>query len=499
MRILLVRPPVPRFTVGLKHLMICEPLELEYVAAGLTGHDVQIFDMILERGLEQRLRSFRPDMVGTSSYITGVNEVKKVCRRVKQWAPRCFTIVGGVHAACVPEDFADESVDCIVRGDGTMIMGELVDAIRKGQPLSEIPGLAIPAGGDKVHLTPERPYMPDPDRLPFPRRDLVAHLKDRYYYLFHQPVATLKTTWGCWFQCNFCFTWKITNGIPYSRSPESIVSELEQIEAEDVYIVDDIFLIHPMRLARIAQLLRDRGIQKKFLVYGRADFIAEHEAVIQEWAALGLRAVIVGLEAVTDAELEALDKRCTVDGNRRAIGILRKHGIDTYASLIPRPDYTPADWLRLRHFIETEGLYYVNISPLTPMPGTLAWNSYEDKITVSRKAHGLWDLSHCVLPTRMPLKQYYRSLLMLYARTVLDIRRANRLGLRTRPPVWSFKYVRIWFGALQILIQFLNIHHHHDPRNLARAMAAGPTIPTRRSAGTGETGRRRRPGKENVS
>jgi radical SAM superfamily enzyme YgiQ (UPF0313 family) len=340
--------------------------------------------------------------------------------------------------------------------------------------------------------------MPDPDRLPLPRRDLVAHLKDRYYYLLHQPVATLKTTWGCWYQCNFCCTWKVTNGIAYSRSPESIVSELEQIDAEEVYIVDDIFLIHPMRLARIAQLLRERRIQKKFLVYGRADFITEHEAVIREWAALGLRAVIVGLEAATDAELQALDKRCTVDCNRRAIGILRKHGIDTYASLIPRPDYTPADWLRLRHFIEAEGLYYVNISPLTPMPGTRAWTTYEKQITVSRKAHGLWDLSHCVLPTRMPLKQYYRSLLRLYARTVLDVRRVNRLGLRARSPAWSFKYVRIWFGALRVLIQFLNIHHHHDPRNLARAMAAGPTIPTRSPAATGEVGCQGRCGKENL-
>jgi radical SAM superfamily enzyme YgiQ (UPF0313 family) len=51
--------------------------------------------------------------------------------------------------------------------------------------------------------------MPKPDSLPFPRRDLVAHLRHRYYYyLFHQPVATMKTTWGCWYKCNFCYTWR---------------------------------------------------------------------------------------------------------------------------------------------------------------------------------------------------------------------------------------------------------------------------------------------------
>ncbi|MBA3765630.1 MAG: B12-binding domain-containing radical SAM protein, partial [Acidobacteria bacterium] len=60
MRVLLVRPPVPRHTMGLKHIMICEPLELEYVAAGLDGHEVQIIDLIVEGGYEKRLRRFKP-------------------------------------------------------------------------------------------------------------------------------------------------------------------------------------------------------------------------------------------------------------------------------------------------------------------------------------------------------------------------------------------------------------------------------------------------------
>ena len=113
MRVLLIRPPVPHHAIGLKHLMICEPLELEYVAAGLEGHEVEIFDMIIERGLERRLQQFKPEVVGTSSYVTGVNEVKKLCRRVKQWNPDCVTLVGGVHASCVPEDFAERGFETL--------------------------------------------------------------------------------------------------------------------------------------------------------------------------------------------------------------------------------------------------------------------------------------------------------------------------------------------------------------------------------------------------
>ena len=495
MRILLVRPPVPQFTMGLKHVMICEPLELEYVAAGLDGHEVQILDLIVERGYERRLREFRPDVIGTSCYITGVNEVKKLCRIAKRWNPAVWTVVGGVHAAKVPEDFADPAVDCIVLGDGTTTVVDLVDAFQSGRPLDDVAGLALPDDdGTTISFTADRRYMPKADSLPLPRRDLVSHLANRYYYLFHRPVATMKTTWGCWYKCNFCFTWQITDGVPYSRSPESIVDEMAGIAAQDIYIVDDIFLINRRRLGRIAELMRARGIRKNILCYGRSDFIAENEDVIAEWAELGLRAVLIGLEASTDSELDSMNKENSVDYNRRAIEVLRRHGVDTYGSLIPHPDYSHDDWMRLQRFIDETGLYYLNVSPLTPLPGTAIWEEYADRVTVSREAHGLWDLSHAVLPTRLPLRDFYRELLGVYVRTTLDIRRANRLTLRTRPSVFSPAYLRLWGGAIRIFLQFMTAHRHHTPAALAAATDVGPPVPglVRRQRST--TATRERPG-----
>jgi radical SAM superfamily enzyme YgiQ (UPF0313 family) len=483
MRILLVRPRVPRHTIGLKNIMICEPLELEYAAASIDrSHEVQIFDGILERDLEGRLRSFRPDIVGTSSYISGVNEAKRVCRLAKTRNPDCVTVVGGVHAARVAEDFIDAAVDCIALGDGTTTLPDIVRAVMCGEPLSSVQGLALPARSDEPEprlvliKTAARDYMPPPDTLPLPRRELVSHLQSKYYYLTHLPVATMKTTWGCWYKCNFCYTWRITDGKPYSRSPESIVEEMATIEAEDIYIVDDIFLIGRSRLRRMAELIRTRGIKKRFLVYARADFLAENEDLVAEWAELGLSSVFVGLEAATDPELDSMDKACSVDENRAAIQVLRKYGVDIYASLIPDPEYTEADWDRLWHFIEDNGLYYVNISPLTPMPGTQIWDEYKTRITVPRDAHGLWDLSHVLLPTRMSLKSYYRSLLRLYCRTCLDIRRARRLAIHNRPSVFSKAYFRLWLGAVRIFFQFLGAHKHHRHAELARAQDAGPAV-----------------------
>ncbi len=476
MRILLVRPAVPKHTIGLKHIMICEPLELEYVAAGLQGHEVEVMDLILEKGLARRLRRFRPDVVGTSAYISGVNEAIKVCRETKRWNPRCHTIVGGVQAARVPEDFADNSVDVIVRGDGTTAMPKVIRALEAGTDLRSVPGVAIPRADGVLFHGPEAPYMPKADELPLPDRSVVRHLRHRYYYLTHRPVATMKTTWGCWYTCNFCYTWRITDGAPHSRSAESIIAELRTLEATEVYIVDDIFLINPRRLAAIADGIRREGIRKSYLVYARADFIAANEPIIAEWATLGLKAVFVGLEASTDDELAWMNKESSVDQNLEAIRVLQRHGVDVYGSLIPHPDYTVKDWERLRAFIRRSGLYYVNISPFVPFPGTREWDHFKDRLTVPRQAHGLWDLSHAVVATHLPLREYYRQLLITYATVIYDLPRARRVTQRTLPSLWSLNYLRLLWGAAKIGLQFVMAHRHHSARQLRIAMDRGPAV-----------------------
>ncbi|MCI5228227.1 MAG: B12-binding domain-containing radical SAM protein, partial [Candidatus Electrothrix sp. AX2] len=66
MNILLIRPRPSPETIGLQHVMICEPLELEYLAASIAyqDHQVDILDMILEtRPLPDLLTELQPDLV----------------------------------------------------------------------------------------------------------------------------------------------------------------------------------------------------------------------------------------------------------------------------------------------------------------------------------------------------------------------------------------------------------------------------------------------------
>lgn len=473
MKILLVRPPVPKHTIGLKHIMICEPLELEYIAAKLHGHELMIFDHLVEGHFKKRFSDFSPDVVVSSCYKTGTNEVIKIFRNVKTMNPNCITIVGGVHATLVPHDFADVSVDIIGLGDGVTLMPEIIDAIQSKKSLKEIPGLAIPYAKGELYFTKNRVYMPDPDELPFPNRALVAHLQHKYYYLMHRPVALMKTTWGCWYKCNFCFTWKITQGIPYSRSSQSIVEELLTIESDEIYIVDDIFLIKKSRLQELSDLIEKHHIQKNYLCYARADFIAENEDIIEHWSKLGLKAVFIGLEATTDEELDDMNKQLPAHDNIKAIEILRKHKIDTYGSLIPGADYKRKDWKRLRKFIKDNKLYYVNISPATPLPGADNYDLYKEQLLVPEDAHSLFDLSHQLSPTAMPLKSYYRELLKTYTKTTLNMKSARLNTFRTLPSIWKLDYWRLILGALKIGRQFLLSYSHHSPKEISKSRYKG--------------------------
>src|SRR5262249_57672895 len=50
----------------------------------------------------------------------------------------------------------------------------------------------------------------------------------------------------------------------------------------------------------------------------------------------------------------------------------------------------------------------VNISVNTPYPGTETWHTEQRRLTT--RDYRLFDIQHCVLPTRLPLAEFYTEL-----------------------------------------------------------------------------------------
>lgn len=409
MKVLLFRPRPHRETIGLQNVMICEPLELEYVASNIeaAGHKAVIVDMILEKKkISYFLKLHNPDVVGISGYISHVNIMKDYAKQVKEYNPAIKTIIGGVHAEVNPEDFESEYVDYIIRANALRTFNEILESIeqKSSEPLNCV------YNHEGLPYTKETAF-----NYLFPAREKVDKYRAKYYYMFHRNCSLIKTSFGCPYQCKFCFCRQITDGKYYARDLQNIIDELKQISETEIYIVDDDFLFNRDRLLEFCRLLKENNIRKKYLVYGRADFIAANEDVIAKFKDVGLRAVIVGLESCDSNELVDYNKKTNVEINERAVSILKKYDVECYGTFILGIDWEWKDFKALLKWIKKLGLVFVNLQPLTPLRGTQMYEAYKNDFIVREDEYEKWDLAHLVVkPSKITVRKYYWYTMVLY-------------------------------------------------------------------------------------
>lgn len=425
MRILLIEPAKARVTIGGEDIHIFEPLALEYVAAGVAAeHEVRILDERLDHNVDDVLRDFRPEVVGITGYTVHVNAVRRLFERVKEWNPGTHTVVGGHHATVVPEDFISPSIDVVVIGEGVFPFQEIVGRLQAGQALDGIPGTAVRNNGRLCKT--ERPIQLDLDALPLPNRKLTARYRSQYYAEWMKPLASIRTSKGCPYRCSFCALWRLTGGSYLKRDPERVVEELAGIDEEYVFFADDESLVDAARMRTLARLIREAGIRKRYFCYGRSDTISRNPDLLAEWRDIGLERVFVGLESFRNEDLEIVGKGSSIDENERAVRILQNLGIDIYASFIVRPEFSKEDFAAFGRYCRSLKLNFAGFAVLTPLPGT---DFYEDvKNHLLTHNYDLFDLIHTVLPTELPLQQFYTEYSKLLRTAVSPMNVLSFLG-----------------------------------------------------------------------
>ncbi len=414
MKVLLVRPRPDPDTIGLQHVMLVEPLELEVLGALCRpgGHEPVVLDLTLEADdIDAFLARERPDVLAVTGYITNVPAMIDACRRAKVRSDRIVTMVGGVHCEVVPEDLDDPAIDFRVVRNAVTVFPRLLDHVANGAPLP--PGVLRPG------------QACDPDALPpmdfayaCPERALVDRYRDRYFYIFHDRVALLKTAFGCPYTCNFCFCRRITTGKYRERPMPDVLDELQRIPQREVYIVDDDFLVSRERVMSFVQGVRARGIDRRYLVYGRADFIAGNPDVIQAFRDAGLRTVIVGFESFLDDDLQAFKKGIDASTNAAAMAVLNRLGVECFATIILPPNWGRQEFHACGRRLRELKVKFVNLQPLTPLPGT-GVRCDPATLLVPRSDFPKWDLAHVMLrPQKLNEAEFYEELIALYLRTL---------------------------------------------------------------------------------
>lgn len=429
MRILLIQPPKSIKTIGGEDIFIYEPLSLEYLAAGVSAeHDVMIMDLRLDHDLDHALAEFGPDVVGITAYTVHVGVVKSLCKKIKTWDPRILTVVGGHHATVMPEDFVDRFIDVVVTGEGVFVFREIVRRREKKEALLNIPGTIVRRDGSVLHTPSDA--MPELDSFPFPVRSLTAKYRSRYFSEWMKPLASIRTSKGCPYRCTFCAEWKVAGGKYFKRKPERIVEELGQIAEPFVFFADDESLIDAGRMAELARLIHLSGIKKRYFLYGRSDTISNNPGLLETWRRIGLDRVFVGLESNQDRDLRLIRKGSTTTDNARAIEILHALDIEIYASFIVRPEFTREEFSSYPDYCRRMGLNYASFAVLTPLPGTDLYEETKDILLTHD--HDFFDFIHTILPTTLPLTEFYAELCDLYQHAI-PLRR--QLALLRRYPL----------------------------------------------------------------
>lgn len=431
MRILLIQPPS---AIGfIDGVYMHEPLALEYLGAGLKldSHDVLLLDGRIDLDVVSLAKDFRPDIVALTGYTSQVNIIKELARKVKTLHPVPLIIVGGHHATVRPIDFNVADIDLIVVGEGVTTFREIACELEGEKIFDTIDGLAIP--GEAMRLTTVRPHC-DLDDLPLPDRTLSDRYRKFYFSEWLRPLASIRTSLGCVGRCNFCALWSLTDGKYLKRNTEKVIEELKGITEENVFFCDDESMCDVTRMDSLADLIAENGIHKNYFLYARVDTIARHPKLFEKWRNIGLKQVFVGMESFSDAHLRSMNKGVTIAQQGEAVRILKELGILLYASFVVDSDFSREDFCSLTSYVRRLKLHHASFSILTPLPGTIMYQERREELLPYRPE--MFDFLHTVLPTRLPLKDFYAEFARLWQSAIPPhraMRTFSRYGLRRLP------------------------------------------------------------------
>jgi hopanoid C-3 methylase len=405
MRLLAVHPSGLMYT---RVFLRLEPLGLESVAGAArdAGHEVRLLDLQVEThaDLMRMLRNFQPEALCFSgNYLANIPEIIDLSKAVKAVLPSCFVFVGGHSVSFTAGDLlrhAGGAIDCILRGEGEASVAELLEAAANGSNLLAVPGVLTRDGAG-----PPPRFVEQLDTV-HPARDLLRHRR-RYFIGTLDPCASIEFARGCPWDCTFCSAWTFYGRSYRTRSPEVVVEELAALREPGVFIVDDVAFVHAEHGMAIAEAIQRRGIHKRYYLETRGDVLLRNKEVFRQWQTLGLKYMFLGLEAIDEAGLKAFRKRISLDRNFEALEFARSLGITVAVNLIADPDWDRERFETIRQWC-LEIPEIVNISVNTPYPGTENWQHEVRRLT--SLDYRLYDIQHAVVPTKLPLPEFYAEL-----------------------------------------------------------------------------------------
>jgi hopanoid C-3 methylase HpnR len=456
-----------------------EPLGIELVAASArrAGHDVRLIDLQVETAAQylRIVREWAPDVIAISNnYLANVPEVIELAAEAKRVRPETFVFVGGHSASFVAGELLDHTegaIDCVLKGEGETAVVRLLEAAaaRDARGLLEVPGVITRDGQG-----PAPGFTRSLEDLP-PARDLLRHRR-KYFIGVLDPCASIEFSRGCPWDCSFCSAWTFYGRSYRVKAAEAAAEELARIREPGVFIVDDVAFIQAEHGMAIGEAVARRGIKKQFYLETRGDVLLRNKEVFRFWKTLGLQYMFLGVEAIDEEGLKRFRKRVTLSRNFEALEFARSLGIMVAINIIADPAWDRRQFEVIRQWC-LEIPEIVNISVNTPYPGTESWLTESRRVT--SLDYRLFDIQHAVLPTNLPLDEFYGELVR--TQQVLNRKHLGWAAVKALAGILGRNLARGQTNTLKMLWKFNSVYNPQlqlaDHRRPVRYEMVPPPLP----------------------
>ncbi|RAU21844.1 radical SAM protein [Paramagnetospirillum kuznetsovii] len=341
-RVLLINPSYTLSYGGAKASIvnpIHPTLGLATIAATARnrGHEVQILDLSWRvydhRAVQQRLESFRPEIVGITATTALMNQLRDMSVLIKDLAPGTRVVAGGAHPSAMPfETIMETRCDAVFVGEADLSFADYCD----GSRLEDIPGLCF-RQGDRVCITPRPPPIGDLDTLPMPAWDLypVEDYRRMSRLLARCPPVTMaEFSRGCVFTCDFCAS-KITMAKGYrKKSPERCAAEVKHMHDlgfREFMLADDIFTSDQKWARAVCEAIIATGVDMAWTCTNGIRVESADEDLFRIMRRAGCYRVSFGFESGNNEVLAQFGKggRASIEQGKAAVTMARRAGIDT--------------------------------------------------------------------------------------------------------------------------------------------------------------------------
>ena len=362
---------LPGFVERSKAIASLPSLGLLYLAAHTPAHHhLEYFEA--EGDGTEPSGVYGCDLVAISTFSAQIFEAYAIADRLR----RCGTKValGGLHVSALPDEAAPHA-DYVVVGEGDNVWPEVVAAAERGE---------APRRFDASDFPPV-----DVSSLPSPRYDLLGN---RPYNRF-----TVQTTRGCPWRCDFCAS-NVMLGRPYRKRPvDHVVRDIRAIQAlrghPFIEFADDNTFVDKEWGKELCRRLAPLHVKW----FTETDVsVADDEELLDLMRAAGCRQVLIGLESPERAALDGVELRANFKARTwaryaDAIRTVQSHGISVNGCFVLGLDaHTQDTFGAVLDFALTSSLYDVQITILTPFPGTPLYARLEREGRILQP--GRWDL-----------------------------------------------------------------------------------------------------------